>query len=555
MDDALPWLGLGLSSNLSVRDIPNPYRLHEDRPDLFDFVEYSAPLALDEARRDASLFQEMWRRRGELPVLFHPVHLNLYGPKLETPETLRALDDHLEQVGSPWVSNDVAWWHVRGRAFPGYLYLPPPLEKGALEDCVAHAVHVQSALSVPLLLENPAIFAPRGDLHVLDFMAELHRRTGCRLLLDLGHLLSHQLACDLPLETGLDGFPLEQVVQIHVAGGVVTRHGPARVYMDDHSQPVRDEVFQLLERILPRCQSLRAVTFEGDGHPSPVVGVTLERLRKWVPRRSPSVEVAARNPVVPQSAGAPDSVRSWNLFTEVFCSDPQDALALGEREVRMAVLAERLDAYWPCTRLMLLPTQLDLEAFSASPEYRAHFEDDADHPLHEAFGAYARRKLREKPDERVAMVLAFETWMHAAVQRQVHREPDPGELTLADGVAVATFPADLSEVTFAVRALRRHLQNRAWATGNLELSALDALLQTAGRSLQRPWTVALRRRVAGVELILLEPRLAHLLQAVAAGAKESDLRSRPEEYPPSSIIQAQATRLLMRKARMPPVVE
>jgi uncharacterized protein len=553
MDDALPWLGLGLSSNLNVRDVPNPYRLRDERPELFDYVEYSAPLELDEARRDASLFDEMWRRRDEVPVLFHPVHLNLYGPQLESAQTLRALEDHLEQVGSPWVSNDVAWWHTQGQPFPGYLYLPPPLDAGGLEDCAAHALHVQNALSVPLLLENPFVLAARGPLHVLDFMAELHKRTGCQLLVDLGHLFSHQLARGLPLMAGLDGFPWEQVVQLHIAGGVVTRRGRTAVYMDDHSQPVREELFALLEQVLPLCRSLRALTFEGDGHASAIAQLTLQRLRPLVPRKGPAPQAApVRRPVTEVRPPPPE--RAWATFDWAFTAPAQTAAAAAERDIRLAVLVETLDLSWPCTRLLLAGTTEGLEDFTASAELRHHYETGSQ-ALREVFSAWARRKLRDAPDESVAMVLAFETWMHAAAERHVHREPEPGELTLAEGVAVATFPADLSELVYSVRSLKRHLTQRAWAAGTLETSALDALQQVAVRARKQSWTVALRRRPQGVELVLLEPRMAHLLQAVAAGVEEKELRRRPEEYPPSCIIQSQAQRLLMRKSKSASVID
>ncbi|HZH02176.1 MAG TPA: DUF692 family protein, partial [Myxococcaceae bacterium] len=193
MSGSLPWLGLGLSSNLDAGDRPHPYRLWDAAPGLFDYLEYSAPVALDEARAQASLFEEMWRRRNEVPVLFHPVHFNLYGPELEGEDALRAMSEHARAVGSPWVSNDVAWWHVGGEPFPGYLYLPPPLNRGGLDACAAHALHARDVLEVPLVLENPAVTALRGEMHVLDFMAELHRMTGCDLLLDVGHLWSYQL--------------------------------------------------------------------------------------------------------------------------------------------------------------------------------------------------------------------------------------------------------------------------------------------------------------------------------------------------------------------------
>ena len=53
MTRALPFLGLGLSSNLDPAVEPDPWALHAAEPGLFDLVEYSAPLALEEAERDA----------------------------------------------------------------------------------------------------------------------------------------------------------------------------------------------------------------------------------------------------------------------------------------------------------------------------------------------------------------------------------------------------------------------------------------------------------------------------------------------------------------------
>ena len=109
-----------------------------------------------------------------------------------------------------------------------------------------------AALSVPLALENPVVVRREGPLHVLDFMGRLHARTGCPLVLDVGHLVAAQLASGLPLETGLDGFPFEAVIEVHVAGAVISRTSEGRgVYMDDHGQPLRSEVLGLLAEVLP----------------------------------------------------------------------------------------------------------------------------------------------------------------------------------------------------------------------------------------------------------------------------------------------------------------
>jgi uncharacterized protein (UPF0276 family) len=472
---ALPFRGLGLSSNLSVHEVPQPWALLDATPGLFDVVEYSAPLDIAEARREASLFGVLWEARGRVPVLFHPVHLNLYGPELESPEALAFLDAHAKAVGSPWVGNDVGWWHQRGEPLPGYLYLPPPLTASGLSDAAAHAQHVQGHLSVPLALENPVVVWRHGGLHVLDFMAELHHRTGCPLVLDVGHLLSAQLASGLPLAAGLDGFPLEAVVEVHIAGGVVTRGASGRAsYADDHTQPVREELFGLLAVLLPRLISLRALVFEGDGHPEEIAARTLRRLRALWPVTSASVlawpdEKRTAVPVL-GPAGIP-----WASFDAAYGSpteDTEDKEGLAaDRSFRLAVLADALDKSWPLSRLVLAGTRARLEAFSASTEFRAHFE--AGRPLQSAFGAWARAQLRARPDAAGLGALAFDSWAQE----------------LASGRGRGTFPVDLAEALFAARALRRHLGARAWASGVLESSGLEGLAQVVARAAAEPWSV------------------------------------------------------------------
>ncbi|HUB08885.1 MAG TPA: DUF692 family protein [Myxococcales bacterium] len=478
----LPYLGLGLATNLGARDLPDPLAVHAVRPDLLDFVEYSAPLDLAEAARAAPRFEAL--RGSGLPVLFHPVHLNLYGPALESDETLGALAAHARAVGSPWVGNDVAWWHAAGASFPGYLYLPPPLDTRGLADCAAHAAHVQDALDRPLLLENPVVLERSGPLHVLDFMAALHAQSGCELILDLGHLLAFQLAAALPLRAGLDGFPLDAVREIHLAGGTVT----GRAYADDHGQPVREELFELLSDLLPRCRALCAVTFEGDGHPDEVAQRTLERLRPLL-----SAPPEARDASAPEHARGPPpppdwrpASDPWSVFERLYAHrgpSPDPAGTRADQDLRLAVLAEALDRDWPLTRPLLCPDRERLAEFSGSPELRARFESGA-RPLAQAFGAWARRHLREAPDDGAERAVSFESWARA--------------LAGADW-REGTFPLDLGELVFAVRALRRHLGARAAATGVFEASALEALAQIARRAPSRPWRVAVRFGPAGLE--------------------------------------------------------
>jgi uncharacterized protein (UPF0276 family) len=485
----LPFLGLGLSSNLDPAVEPDPWALHREEPGLLDLVEYSAPLALEEAQRDAGLFGTLRASLDVLPVLFHPVHLNLSGPELEPAERLRALDAHARAVGSAWVGNDVAWWHVQGTALPGYLYLPPPFSAAGLEVAVAHALHVASGLSVPLALENPVVVRREGPLHVLDFMGQLHARTGCPLVLDVGHLVAAQLASGLPLETGLDGFPFEAVIEVHVAGSVITRTPQGRaVYMDDHGQPLRSEVLGLLAEVLPRCRSLRALVFEGDGHPAPVARRTLTLLRTML---EPIAQRAALE-VPPPSAPPPGlppgaAAEAWRGFDVVHGRLPEGPDPEGvhaERGLRLSVTAEALDARWPLSRPLLAPSRAALERFLGSDAFRNAFARGQ--PLDAAWAAWARPEVHASGAPELAMALAFDTWARA--------------LAGTPGGRSGVFPADLGEALFAARALRRHLGARAVAEGMLPEGGFEGVAQAVRRAPTRPWRVHARWSRARLEV-------------------------------------------------------
>ncbi len=314
---------------------------------------------------------------------------------------------------------------------------------------------MQSHLTLPLVLENPAVIAVRGEQHVLDFMAQLHARTGRRLLLDLGHLFSYQLARGLPLDAGLDGFPLEQVVEIHLAGGVVTRRGERSIYVDDHTQPVRDELFELLSRVLPRCTSLRALTFEGDGHPDAIAARTLQRLRPLIPARAQppvttvAAEAFAAPPPVPLEADD-----GWlQVFEESYGLKPASEDPVGteaDLDFRLAVVAQCLDRVFPLSRLLLAGTRERLLAFSRSVGFRACFAEST-RSVEKAFMSWALEQLRASPDPALEAVLAMEGFRAQAGR------PYPGKP-----------PVDLAEAEFAARALRRHLADRAWVSGAVE---------------------------------------------------------------------------------------
>ena len=113
-----------------------------------------------------------------------------------------------------------------------------------------------------VLPENPPGTFFLGDLHILDYFAEVSARSQCGLLLDCAHLAMFQRLRGLPPTAGLDGFPLERVVELHVAGGTIVDVEGLELIDDAHDPEPLPDTWQILEAVLPRAPNVSAIVYE-----------------------------------------------------------------------------------------------------------------------------------------------------------------------------------------------------------------------------------------------------------------------------------------------------
>lgn len=188
------------------------------------------------------------------PLSLHGVSLSLAADAPPDPAHLARLRELADRVRPVLVSEHLAWSAWRGQYHPDLLPFPRTLE--ALTRIADNIQRTQDALGRPIAVENPSHYL-RLDGHAfdeIDFLAELSRRTGCGLLLDLNnvHVSAHNLGFD-PLAY-LDRFPAEAVVELHLAGYSEDANGP--LLIDSHDAPVDDAVWalhaHLVQRIGPR---------------------------------------------------------------------------------------------------------------------------------------------------------------------------------------------------------------------------------------------------------------------------------------------------------------
>ncbi|MEZ3179181.1 DUF692 domain-containing protein [Streptomyces pimonensis] len=194
------------------------------------------------------------RERG-VTVVPHGVSLGLGGAERPDEGRLAALAERAEALGSPLVTEHIAFVRAGGALTAsspveaGHL-LPVPRTRDALDVLCENVRIAQDALPVPLAVENiAALFSwPGEEMTEGQFLYELADRTGVRLLIDVANLHTNHVNRGEDPAEALAGLPLEAVAYVHVAGGF-ERDG---VWHDSHAHPVPRPVLDVLTDLASR---------------------------------------------------------------------------------------------------------------------------------------------------------------------------------------------------------------------------------------------------------------------------------------------------------------
>jgi uncharacterized protein (UPF0276 family) len=195
--------------------------------------------------------------RERYPLSLHGVGLSIgaEGP-LDTLH-LKRLAELMERYQPHSFSEHLAW-SSHGPVFLNDL-LPLAYDTPTLNRVCEHIDQVQNTLKRPMLLENPATYLAfqHSTLDEADFIAEVIRRSGCGLLLDVNNVyvscVNHQRD---PL-TYLDALPLHAVGEIHLAGFAEDSDSLGdRLLIDDHGAPIDRAVWNLYRQTLKRIGSI-----------------------------------------------------------------------------------------------------------------------------------------------------------------------------------------------------------------------------------------------------------------------------------------------------------
>jgi uncharacterized protein (UPF0276 family) len=214
-------------------------------PSVVDFIEIVAEgcLAQPKLRDEALALARVW------PVIVHGVKLSLGSAEGLDEDKARALGALARKLGSPIISEHVAFTRGREREIGHLTALPRT--RAAVCVLARNVARARRHLpDVPLLLENVAFTLrwPDDEMDEASFYQEVVAATDCDLLLDLGNLWANAVNEGLdPLDV-LCRYPLERVGMVHLAGGA----WDDGFYYDTHAAPVAEPVLELLRELIVR---------------------------------------------------------------------------------------------------------------------------------------------------------------------------------------------------------------------------------------------------------------------------------------------------------------
>jgi uncharacterized protein (UPF0276 family) len=221
------------------------YRAFLDRRPNVGWVEVHTENFLARAGHDWRVLSAV---RRDYAVSLHGVGLGLGSVHGFSKDHLARVAALVRALEPALVSEHLSWGALRDRQLNDLL--PLRLDHEALALVAARVQRVQDLLKRRILVENVSTYVRfAGDaMSEADFLAELARRTGCGVLLDVNNLYVNERNHGEDPFAAIAALPAASVGEIHLGGHLVTADG----LIDHHGARVAPPVWDLYRAALAR---------------------------------------------------------------------------------------------------------------------------------------------------------------------------------------------------------------------------------------------------------------------------------------------------------------
>ncbi|MGK5044804.1 MNIO family bufferin maturase [Janthinobacterium sp. GB4P2] len=297
--------------------------------------------------------------RQDYPLSLHGVGLGLGSARGFSEAHLQRVRAVVERIEPALVSEHLCWGAVAQRQLNDLL--PLALNGAALDLLCARVGRVQEVLKRPILLENVSTYLRFADdaMSEAQFLAELARRSGCGLLLDINNLYVNQCNHGEDALTAMQSIAPGSVGELHLGGHLLTPHA----VIDHHGAAVADPVWDLYAAALLRFGAIPTLV-EWDTHipPLDILLGEADKAQAMLARHVPQAPWQGALLAAPPAAPADTLVAGQQVFATALL-DTMAALPSFAGEAvaqRFSLYRGNLSATWRRTLAHAYPVVLAL---------------------------------------------------------------------------------------------------------------------------------------------------------------------------------------------------
>jgi uncharacterized protein (UPF0276 family) len=196
------------------------------------FFEISPENYMHRAGPVVRKFEEIAAR---VPIISHGLMMSLGGLDPFDDDYFTALREFLARHAETlpkWHSDHLCFSTEQGAVL--HDLLPLPADEPTALRVAARIREAQDRLERPLAIENISYYLPIGQprLREAEFVRLVCEEADCGLLLDVNNVYVNSKNFGFDVREMLAGYPLDRVVQLHVAGH--TRWDRFEMFLDDH---------------------------------------------------------------------------------------------------------------------------------------------------------------------------------------------------------------------------------------------------------------------------------------------------------------------------------
>jgi len=317
------------------------------------FVDRRPPVGFLEVHSENYLARSGWdwhvltTLRRDYPLSLHGVGLGLGSARGFSDAHLARVRDLVEALDPFLVSEHLSWGALADRQLNDLL--PLALDEAALALLCERVDRVQTLLNRRLLVENVSTYVRfRADtMSEAAFLAELARRTGCGILLDVNNLYVNQHNHGEDALAAIAALPVGSVGEIHLAGHLET----PLALVDHHGAAVAEPVWALYRAALARFGRVPAlVEWDADLPELDVLVAQAARAMEIAAAFPPAAECMQAGPAPSRAVDTGALAGLQQRFGDALLDHRHEALLaplLGEGRVdRLALYRGNLTAGW-----------------------------------------------------------------------------------------------------------------------------------------------------------------------------------------------------------------